>query len=532
MMLRPAAVTLSALVLLAAGARPQVSLDTVRVASGVTSPVFVCAPPGDPARVFIVQKNGHIRILKNGAVLPTSFLNIQTLVSTGSEQGLLGLAFHPNYAQNGRYFVNYTNTGGSTVIARYQVSSNPDISNTTATILMTISQPYSNHNGGCIQFGPDGYLYIGMGDGGSGNDPQANGQNINVPLGKMLRIDVDSAENGNYGTPSTNPFDGAIPGDDRIWAYGLRNPWRFSFDRATGNMVIADVGQNAWEEIDFEPAGAGGRNYGWRCMEGNSCTGLSGCTCNATTLTNPIWVYSHSLGCSVTGGYVYRGCAIPSLRGHYFFADYCNATIWSFPIQSTPVPAGSVTNRTAELAPGGGLSISSISSFGEDAAGELYICDMSGGEVFKIVPSAAQTTGIVSYGAGTPGCYGPHVLTASCPPTLNNPVFQVTCSNTLPGALGLGIVSTGSLPTGSDPFGVGVEVLVDMTTPGAWFPFFVPSPPSTFAPVPATVVMAIPNLPSLIGITVFVQEFWTWTQCTPSPVGASSSSGLALTFQP
>jgi len=385
------------------------ALTTVRVASGLARPVGVVNAPGDTGRAFIIEQRsgstGRIRVLdlSTNTLLATPFLSVSS-VSTGNEQGLLGAAFHPDYQTNGRFFVNYTTAGGGTagrtVVAEY-VASPPSANVANATVVQTIiryNQPESNHNGGWMGFGADGYLYIASGDGGGGNDQHGatgNGQNIDTLLGKILRIDVDGDDfpadaNANYRIPPTNPFAGATPGSDEIWAYGLRNPWRNGFDRLTGDLWIADVGQNAIEEVNFEPAATPGRNYGWRCMEGFNCTGLSGCTCNAPTLTLPVHTFSHAGGnCSVTGGYVYRGCAMPELGGTYFFADYCSAQIWSFRYD-TVNGLTDFTNRTAELAPGGGFSIASITAFGEDALGEIYICDQGGGaangEVFKIVP--------------------------------------------------------------------------------------------------------------------------------------------------
>ncbi len=388
------------------------TIDTVRVANGLSNPLYVTAPTGDYNRAFIVEQRsgttGRIRILN----LPGNTLNAApylsiTGVSTSGEQGLLGMAFHPNFLNNGYFFVNYTNAAGTTIIARYQANA-PFATSTTAnaasaTTVLTIAQPFNNHNGGWIGFAPgdtDGLLYIGMGDGGSANDPNGNGQNINALLGKMLRIDIDGPDNtpGNadddgfpadanrlYTIPATNPFVG-VAGADEIWHTGLRNPWRNSFDRANGRLFMADVGQNVIEEVSVSAAGVGGINFGWRCMEGNTCTGLTGCTCNAATLRNPILQYNHAGGaCSITGGYVYRGCAIPSLTGQYFYADYCSGQIFTnnYAGNGTTL-AGASVNRTAELAPGGGLSISTITSFGEDAYGEIYICDQAG-EVFKIV---------------------------------------------------------------------------------------------------------------------------------------------------
>jgi glucose/arabinose dehydrogenase len=377
-------------------------LTTERVASGLSLPLYVTAPPGDPERLFIVEQRGSggvgnradIRILDlgSGVLNAAPFLSISP-VSTGSEQGLLGLAFHPEYAANGFFYVSYTNSGGTSVIARYQVSANPDLADAgSAQTVLTLAQPFTNHNGGWIGFSPrDRYLYISMGDGGSSNDPGGRAQDLNVLLGKLLRVDLNRDDfpgdpGLNYAVPASNPFAGAIPGLDEIWAYGVRNPWRGSFDRVTHDFYIGDVGQGAWEEIDFQPAAsAGGENYGWRCMEGLHCTGLSGCTCNAPALTLPIHEFSHGAGnCSVTGGYVYRGCAIPDLRGTYFFADYCSAQIWSFRYYGA-VPTG-FTIRTVELDPPGAMTIASITSFGEDRRGELYICDQ-GGEVFRIIPN-------------------------------------------------------------------------------------------------------------------------------------------------
>ena len=367
-------------------------LSTRRIASGVSRPVMVTAPEGDFERLFIVQQQGVIRVydMTNAALLGTPFLDINPIVGGGTsgqdERGLLGLAFHPNYATNGFFYVYYTNTGSDTTVARYSVSTNPDVANpASAQIVLTQNQPFTNHNGGMIAFGPnDGYLYIGLGDGGSSNDPQGNGQNTNTRLGKMLRIDVDGGSP--FAIPPDNPFAGPGAPLDEIWAYGLRNPWRFSFDRDTGDMYIADVGQFSWEEVNIQPGtSSGGENYGWRCMEGNNCTGLSGCSCNASSLTDPVQVYSHGSGCSITGGNVYRGCAMPDMHGIYFYADWCSNQIWSFVWNGSSVTQ--FTTRTSELNPPGSQSISGISGFGEDAYGEIYICDWNGGEIFKIVPA-------------------------------------------------------------------------------------------------------------------------------------------------
>ena len=369
------------------------ALQATLFKNGFSQPVFLCSPPGDTARQFVVEQGGRIRIIKNGTTLTTPFLHLGSAatgglakISTGGERGLLGLAFHPNYAQNGYFYVNYTAAGsGATVVARYQVSpTNPDLASTTELVLLTIAQPFSNHNGGCIQFGLDGKLYIATGDGGSANDPNNAAQNTNSLLGKMLRLDVDLP--APY-VPADNPYVGAGAPLDEIWHIGLRNPFRFSFDRQTGDMYIGDVGQNLIEEIDFAPAGASGRNYGWRCMEGTASTGLSGCTPNSPALTPPLRDYTQSSGghCSAIGGYVYRGSTVCGLQGTYFYADYCSTAIWSLRYVNGQV--SNFTVRTTELEPAGTPTISSISSFGEDANGELYILDYSDGEVYRIDPA-------------------------------------------------------------------------------------------------------------------------------------------------
>jgi len=375
-------------------------IGTVRVASGLNRPVGLAHAPGDESRLFIIEKPGRIKILDldSGNVLGTDFLNITSLVNGGTsvndERGLLGLAFHPDYDKNGYFYVHYYNTSNQMTLRRYTVSQgNPNVANASSGLtLLTIPQPFSNHNGGWIDFGPDGYLYLAMGDGGSGGDPQNNGQNPNNLLGTMLRLDVDNPQGGNnYGIPADNPFVGQS-GRDEIWAYGLRNPWRNSFDRLTGDLYIADVGQNAWEEINFQPASSnGGENYGWRCYEGNSPFNLSGCP-PESTLTFPIHVYPLSGGqCAITGGYVYRGQDVPQIDGLYFFGDYCSARIWSFEYDGSEVIG--LSERTSELSPStDGFSITRIASFGEDARGEIYIVSQpvgaNDGAVYKIISTA------------------------------------------------------------------------------------------------------------------------------------------------
>ncbi|MCB9841592.1 MAG: PQQ-dependent sugar dehydrogenase [Phycisphaeraceae bacterium] len=379
------------------------------VVSGLIRPIWVTYAPGDPAdRLFVIEKQGLIRIVENGVTSPTPFLNVDAITgggtSTSSEQGLLGLAFHPNYQSNGLLYIFHTDNSGSTTLAEYSVLGDPATSavvdTTTRRVMLAISQPFSNHNGGWIAFGPDGFLYIASGDGGSGNDPQANGQNTEVLLGKLLRIDVNGQDPGlQYRVPTTNPFSGGTPGRDEIWAYGLRNPWRNSFDRATGDLYIGDVGQGLWEEINFQAqASIGGENYGWRCMEGNHSTGLSGCTPFAAGLEIPVHEYAHSAGrCSITGGYVYRGSLIPRLSGRYVFGDYCTGEIWTIPAGPAAPPGPSVFLFDMG---------DNLTSFGEGPDGELYYTDQNSGQLWKIVAVACSDADLTNGAVpGQPG-YG------------------------------------------------------------------------------------------------------------------------------
>ena len=373
---------------LAASASAQ-DLATRLVVDGLDSPVWVGAAPGDTGRLFVLEKRGVIRIVRDGAVEPTPFLDIDALISSTGERGLLGLAFSPQYGADGEFYVDYTDNAGDTVIARYTVSADPDIADpASAEILLRVDQPFSNHNAGWISFGPDDMLYVPFGDGGSGGDPGHRAQNPQEMLGKMLRIDVLGAPDPGlaYAIPADNPFVGKPDTLDEIWAIGLRNPWRNDFDPATGDLWIADVGQNQLEEINFQPADSvGGENYGWKCREGGSCFSTAApcpSSCAVNPFVDPIHEYSHALGCSITGGVVYRGAAIGDLSGTYFFADLCSATIWSLRYDGTSVQ--DLTDRTDELAPGGGRTMSSIVSFGRDARGEIYIVDFDG-EVFQVI---------------------------------------------------------------------------------------------------------------------------------------------------
>ena len=387
-------IAIAALAMPAANAAA-VPITTTIVASGLNRPVYATSAPGLPNHLFVVEKRGVIRVvdLTTNTLLPAALIDINAVVvnptSGNDERGLLGLAFHPNYANNRLFYVDYINNSGNTVVALYKADAGGLTANpATATTLLTIAQPESNHNGGCLQFGPDGMLYIGSGDGGGGGDQHGafgNGQNLGTLLGKLLRLDVNIASPF---IPADNPFVG--PGDplDEIWAFGLRNPWRFSFDRLTGDLYIGDVGQGVWEEVDFVPGSStGGENYGWRCMEGNaSFISPSGpnCTFNGPNLTDPVFVYSHGgspFRCSINGGYVYRGLEIPGENGNYFYGDFCSGQVWSFAIV-----AGAAVGNTQRFAFGGAFD---MTSFGEDAQGEIYIVSGIGttnGTVRKIVP--------------------------------------------------------------------------------------------------------------------------------------------------
>ncbi len=351
-------------------------IQTVQVASGISAPTDIQNAGDGSGRLFLAQQNGIVRILRDGVLAPQPFLDISGKTRAGGERGFLGLAFPPGFAQKQRFYVNYTDLNGDTVIAQYQVSANPDTADAASEIvLLHIPQPFANHNGGQLRFGPDGYLYIGMGDGGSGGDPLNNGQSLGTLLGKLLRIDVES-DPGRVRIPPGNPFVNTAGARGEIWAYGLRNPWRFSFDRATGDLWIADVGQNAYEEVNFQPAAShGGENYGWNRMEGAHCF-AAGCSMQGLIL--PVAEYSHAEGCSVSGGFVYRGRVSPGLRGMFLYGDYCSGRIWGVERQGTQW-----VNR---------LLLSSgfaISTFGEDEAGEIYVANAGNGTIHHITGSRA-----------------------------------------------------------------------------------------------------------------------------------------------
>jgi glucose/arabinose dehydrogenase len=347
----------------------EANLDTRVVAAGFEAPTGLAHAGDGSGRLFVIEQGGTIRVLKDGERASEPFLDISDRLTAGGEQGLLGLAFHPRFERNGRFFVDYTNLDGDTVVSEF-AAGDPD----SERILLSFDQPFSNHNGGDLAFGPDGHLYIASGDGGSSGDPNDNGQRLDTFLGKMLRIDVDERDGGEYGVPQDNPFAEESSARPEIWSYGLRNPWQFSFDRETGALWIADVGQGAFEEINREARNSGGGlNYGWRVVEGNAC--FEDQDCERESFVSPVATYSHSFGCAITGGYVYRGETFPDLRGAYITGDYCSGNLWALPIG---------TERATDPRPALSTDFN-ISSFGEDEEGEVFLTDHGGGRVVQII---------------------------------------------------------------------------------------------------------------------------------------------------
>lgn len=362
------------------GPDSDVRLALEPIAVGLNRPVAL-THAGDN-RIFITLQTGRIVIFDGANMVPKIFLDVSDRISAGDERGLLSIAFHPRYRENGFVFADYTDRSGNTVVSRFTVSRDDpnSVPATSEKIILHVAQPFANHNGGQLQFGPDGFLYIGMGDGGATGDPGDRAQSLKSLLGKILRIDVDGGDP--YMIPETNPFVAAVDARPEVWAYGFRNPWRFSFDRLTKEMFVGDVGQDSVEEIDLVKPGNGGRNYGWRRMEGSLCFNPSG-GCNDGTLELPIVEYSHSLGCSVAGGYRYRGTRFPQLSGVYFFGDFCSGRLWS-----ATVDAQGKWTATSRM----DTSLA-ITAFGEDAAGELYVVEMNGG-VYRLVDARARMRAI------------------------------------------------------------------------------------------------------------------------------------------
>jgi glucose/arabinose dehydrogenase len=428
--------TAAALLLVPSPAAAQgLALVTVEQATGLTLPVALTHAGDGSQRLFIVQQTGEIVIWDGAQVLATPFLDLSGLVTCCNERGLLGLAFHPDYATNGELFVNYTRTVGGqleTAIARYTVSADPDVADAgSGEVLLTYDQPFTNHNGGQLAFGPDGYLYVSSGDGGSGGDPQENAQALDTPLGKLLRLDIDAADPGlEYAIPPSNPFVGVAGAREEIWAYGLRNPWRFSFDRASGDLWIADVGQASWEEVSRQPAAsAGGENYGWDCREGFHDFETAGCP--ASGLVDPVFEYSSNDAtgrCSVTGGYRYRGAAEPRLRSVYLYADFCTGEIFG----TVPRCDGQWQTQRLLDAP------FNVTAFGEDEAGEVYVTEYRGGNP----PPATSKVHLLALAPGSGGpdlAVSPDSLafgTVDAGDTVTE-VLTLTNANTGPEALSL-----------------------------------------------------------------------------------------------
>ena len=355
---------------------PRLSLSLT--VEGTKKPTHINHAGDGSGRIFVTEQKGRILIVRNNTVGKIPFLDIRHRVSCCGERGLLSVAFPPGFSKKNHFYVNYTNRSGDTVIARYRLSSDPDVADATSEkVLLTIQQPYANHNGGQLSFGPDGYLYIGTGDGGSAGDPKNSGQKTNTLLGKILRIDVES-DAASYAVPPSNPFVSRKGDRSEIWAYGLRNPWRFSFDRKTGDLYIADVGQNKYEEVNFQPLSSrGGENYGWNILEGGHCFRSRRCDRAGTVL--PVAEYDHSEGCSITGGIVYRGRKFKGMRGIYLYGDYCSGRIWGLRRSG-----GSWKNALL-------LDTKmSISTFGEDEAGNVYVADYGEGGIYKIEATKDQ----------------------------------------------------------------------------------------------------------------------------------------------
>ncbi|MBK7985020.1 MAG: PQQ-dependent sugar dehydrogenase [Candidatus Competibacteraceae bacterium] len=353
------------------GAAARVTLR--EVANGLSQPLAIAHAGDGSGRLFVTLQEGRVMIFDGRQIVPKPFLDLRERVASGGERGLLSVAFHPDFANNRWFYVNYTDLAGNTVVSRFRAARRaPNVAlRRSETLVLSVTQPYANHNGGQLQFGPDGFLYIGTGDGGSGGDPENRAQDGGSLLGKLLRIDVNQSP---YGIPTDNPFSNRTDIRPEIWAVGLRNPWRFSFDRATGDLYIADVGQDAWEEVNFQPAaGPGGLNYGWRRLEGRHCFNPPN-ACDDGTLTPPVLEYDHSVGESVTGGYVYRGSQVPELAGRYVYGDFISGRIWAARLEGSRW-----VNEEVAASP------IAISSFGEDEAGELYLTDYIGGRLLKFV---------------------------------------------------------------------------------------------------------------------------------------------------
>jgi len=507
-------------------------------ADGLVTPVAMEAPPGETNRLFIAEVHtGRVKVVVNGQVLPQPFLNISSELSIGGERGLFDLAFHPAFASNRKVYISYTNNVGASIVAEYRAStSNPNVADvsTKRVIFGPLTQPSDSHNGGCIEFGPDGMLYVSLGDGGFSfqGDMPNNAQRLDSLLGKILRLDVDKPAPH---VPSNNPFLSTPGAQPLIWHYGLRNPWRFSFDREIGDLWISDVGQFTREEINFQPVNhPGGLNFGWRCMEGSLCTGYSPCPCPLTTATLPFHEYGHGspdfsqfIGCSITGGYVYRGSDMPLLAGRYFFADFCTNKLWS--VRRLPNGSKDLIEHSADIASAG---LGNTTSFAQDGRGELYILDTFQNRILRIdqraqgVPGAAvpygcgvNAPGTLSVNGGSPDLGKKVFLALGAPPggfTPGSPTaFMIAGSPDSGFPCGTLLPTFGSLPTlpGELLLDIGASLLA--ITPGsAW-------QNSTSPPI---FTLSIPLEPSLYLVPVFTQAF-TYDIGKSNPV---LSQGLML----
>lgn len=515
----------------------QTPLKLQAVASGLVRPTFMASPPGDSQRLFVAEQPGRIRIVRNGVLQSQPFLDLAAMgvVSFGGELGLLGFAFHPAFAANGHVFVSHSGFPFPTAyVRRFTVSaSNPDVVDPASGVVV-LSQPmlYGNHNGGMVAFGPDGFLYVGLGDGGSTaptwpDDPFNHAQRGDSLLGKLLRLDVDNPQPPlQYGIPTTNPFAGPGLPRDEIWALGLRNPWRFSFDRATGDLWLADVG-GMREEVDFVAAGdPGGRNFGWSCMAGTYCNASSVCACYAPSLTPPLHEYTIATSSrAIIGGYVYRGAAIPDLVGSYFFADFNSRQIWS--LRRVQGAVGQLRSRTAELLAPAPATLAGVLSFGEDAAGELHLGDMAG-NVYRIVPDGPLVAGVAPFGLGSAGCAGVHALVAPSTPRLGTPAFGLRATAGAPGGLGAMAFADAPDVVGAD-LGLGCRIHLSPLSPLLLLQSMVADAQGVGA-----VAFAIPAAPALVGYTLHAQALWLWNPgaCAATPGGFSSSNGLTIVLQP
>ncbi|MGE3173405.1 MAG: sorbosone dehydrogenase family protein [Planctomycetota bacterium] len=447
----------AAVICVADATAQQVPLKKTLVASGLERPVWIGSPPGDRDRLFVIeQRVGRVRILAPN-LLPQPFLDLggAANLAQGGEQGLLGLAFHPAYAQNGRFFVYYVRAGdGAVVLARYQVSAtDPDVADPNSeVVLLTQSQPQPWHNGGAMHFGRDGMLYVAVGDGGGGSGCQS--QQLDTLLGKILRLDVDTG--APYAVPADNPFVAAPNARGEIWHHGLRNPWRFCFEPRTGAMLIADVGSSTREELSIAAPRSSGLNFGWGTMEGLVCMGpCSGTTCNGPELQLPVheYVTGSADGCAIVGGLVYRGCAMPQLRGRYFFGDLCSARVWSAWTDGYRIL--DLQSHSADLNPAGEVSMTSLSTFGEDGRGELYVANITGGRIFRIEPE--QPSGVTDLGGGTVGGDGTVPAWDLCGPLALGSENEAVLRRAPAGTLCALLISNASNPV-TLPFGT---ILVD-----------------------------------------------------------------------